>query len=755
MERANYRRRNNEGVISIDPTLPIAQLWMLRLLIPTGQLDQILYGKSRHASSTLLAVQHAFGLVDDSSDFSTDDDEIFQSDNSMKAKNNLSSRRLFCQKLRAIYQKMEAHCSEFTLPPIMSANLDRLSIILGFNTTERTLLEFAVLLRTESALAAVASDFESTNLMQMYRLLTMTINQPEPAIRQALSSRGVLNLSGLLSVDPHQNLQLPDRMHLNINGFANLIQTQESDPIDLLRDIVAQAPAPTLDASDFAHLKQALPLLERHLAHSLSTGRQGVNIYIHGAPGTGKTELGRLLGGVLDCPVFEVSNQDDEGDPVGSVARLRALRAAQSILKNQRAILVFDEAEDVFSQSDLVLSLFKNERGAAHSKKGWMTRTLEENLIPTIWLSNQIGGMDPAFIRRFDMVFELETPPRAQRLKHLRQVTRELVDEQTLTELAAVSSITPAVVARAAEVMAGVLIQDTQPIRTANATSGGSPTPRDAESYWGACTMDPMNPADTLKYLISNTLQAQGHSPLPKRGSQGLPELYDPEFISVDTDVRTLSEGLKYHPEARICFYGQPGTGKTALAHWLAEQLDKPLIIKRASDLLDKYLGQTEQNMAKAFRQAESDDGILLIDEVDSFLQNRIGAHHSWEVTQVNEMLTQMEQFKGIFIASTNIMDGLDPAALRRFDLKISFNPLSHSGSWALFTRYCRHLNLGKPSVNHRLTLEQFSQLTPGDFAAIMRQHRFAPLIDGDALLAALRQEHDLKHPVRNRIGFV
>ena len=84
------------------------------------------------------------------------------------------------------------------------------------------------------------------------------------------------------------------------------------------------------------------------------------------------------------------------------------------------------------------------------------------------------------------------------------------------------------------------------------------------------------------------------------------------------------------------------------------------------------------QNIAKAFSEAEQKGAILVLDEVDSFLQDRSGAYHSWEVTQVNEMLTQMESFQGIFIATTNFMTNLDKASIRRFDMKIEFKPLNY-----------------------------------------------------------------------------
>ncbi|WP_306456501.1 ATP-binding protein [Pseudomonas sp. LJDD11] len=119
-----------------------------------------------------------------------------------------------------------------------------------------------------------------------------------------------------------------------------------------------------------------------------------------------------------------------------------------------------------------------------------------------------------------------------------------------------------------------------------------------------------------------------------------------------------------------ILLYGPPGTGKTAFGRWLAQALGKPLLAKRVSDLVSPYVGMTEQNLAGAFEQAQQQDAVLLLDEVDSFLQDRRKARQSWEITAVNEMLTQMESYRGLFIASTNLIADLDQASLRRFDLQ-------------------------------------------------------------------------------------
>ncbi len=115
---------------------------------------------------------------------------------------------------------------------------------------------------------------------------------------------------------------------------------------------------------------------------------------------------------------------------------------------------------------------------------------------------------------------------------------------------------------------------------------------------------------------------------------------------------------------------------------------------------------------------------ILFLDEVDSLLRDRRQARHSLETTQVNELLQRIEQFPGIFVAATNLMDGLDAAALRRFDFKLHFRPPNASQRLALFAREvfgdaALHAEI-LPAFAHKLN--GMDGLTPGDFANVVCQ---------------------------------
>jgi SpoVK/Ycf46/Vps4 family AAA+-type ATPase len=169
------------------------------------------------------------------------------------------------------------------------------------------------------------------------------------------------------------------------------------------------------------------------------------------------------------------------------------------------------------------------------------------------------------------------------------------------------------------------------------------------------------------------------------------------------------------------------------------------------------YVGGTEKNIANAFNEAKEEGAVLVFDEVDSFLQDRRSAKNSWEVTQVNEMLVQMENFNGIFIATTNLMSGLDQASLRRFDMKLEFGYLKTKQAWKLFKNECKALEI---DINTKESLKQqihtLQNLAPGDFAAAKRQHKFNPIASAQDLLERLKDEIMVKENNREiKMGFL
>jgi SpoVK/Ycf46/Vps4 family AAA+-type ATPase len=250
-------------------------------------------------------------------------------------------------------------------------------------------------------------------------------------------------------------------------------------------------------------------------------------------------------------------------------------------------------------------------------------------------------------------------------------------------------------------------------------------------------------------------MKAQGHPDPTKPTIQIVqPGIYDIGHLNTSADIPQIAANLAKSPSARLCLYGPPGTGKTSFGHWLANEIGQPLLLRKASDLLSPYVGMTEQKIARTFESAKQEGAVLLIDEVDSFLRDRTQTRHSWEVTQINEMLTQIESFPGILIASTNLIDQLDPASMRRFDIKLHFGYLLPEQARLLFTSYCENLGLPQPTPSDLELAATLDVSTPGDFAAVARQHRFQPFRNASGLLQSVIAESEMKTNRSRRIGF-
>lgn len=625
-------------------------------------------------------------------------------------------------KLRQLHAAAERSSCAATVPSCLRNNVARLSRLVGLSDTDCRILEFAVLIHTERVLGSTAEWLGQFTSLKMIQAVSILLDLPDQDVRAALSPQGILAKSGLLSVDRCGTSTLCGKLNLLSDNFADHIYSSDADPVGLLRDTVVPSAAPLLEIVDYAHIGEILQVLRPYLKTSIASGRKGVNVFLHGKPGTGKSQLAKVLAQDLGFELFEVASEDHDGDPVTGDLRLRAFRAAQSVLAQRRAVILFDEVEDVFDDGNNLLG----RKSTAQTRKAWINRTLEENPVPTFWLSNSIGCLDPAFIRRFDMVFELSVPPKRQREHIIQEACADMLDALAIARIAESETLAPAVVTKAASV-----------VRTIRDELGEA------------------SAAKAVEMLIGNTLAAQGHKSIRPSDLNRLPEFYDPCFIHADSDLASVSDGLVQSKSGRLCLYGPPGTGKTAYGRWLAEQLDVPLLLRRASDLISMWLGETEKNIARAFKQAEQEGALLLIDEVDSFLQDRRGAHHSWEVSQVNEMLTQMESFPGVFIASTNLMEGLDQASLRRFDLKVKFDFLKPAQACELLRRHCIGLSLGTPLPEHDSRLRDLPKLTPGDFAAVLRQNRFRPITSASAMVTALEAECAVKEGAKAGIGFI
>ena len=200
-----------------------------------------------------------------------------------------------------------------------------------------------------------------------------------------------------------------------------------------------------------------------------------------------------------------------------------------------------------------------------------------------------------------------------------------------------------------------------------------------------------------------------------------------------------------------LLFYGPSGTGKSELARYIADQLDRKIICKRISDLQSMYVGEGEKNIKRAFQEAEAEEAVLVIDEADSLLFSRDKARHSWEISFTNEFLTQMEKFRGILVCTTNRLDDLDSASLRRFNHKIGFDYLTAEGNLLFYDIFLKSLTFDKLDSISREDLKRIEKLAPGDFKLVRDRYSFHPHSDINhaMLIDALKNESKLKTVLR------
>ena len=208
-------------------------------------------------------------------------------------------------------------------------------------------------------------------------------------------------------------------------------------------------------------------------------------------------------------------------------------------------------------------------------------------------------------------------------------------------------------------------------------------------------------------------------------------------------------------PNMNLLFYGQPGTGKTEYAKYLAQVLCMEIKLKRASDLISCWVGQTEKLIADAFDEAEEDEAILFLDEADSFFYPRKDAMHSWEKTQTNELLTQTENYNGIMICATNMKDGLDEASLRRFKFKVEFKTLAQDGNIEMYKTVLAPLASAKLSEIEEKRVRSLKGLTPGEFRLVADKYSFLESkVLPSQLIQSLMEELKHKPNMGKAIGF-
>ena len=494
-------------------------------------------------------------------------------------------------------------------------------------------------------------------------------------------------------------------------SFAQLIDQASLDDDKIASALAGTLQSASLEPADFVEHGKDFDLLVRLLSGALKTRAKGVNVLIYGPPGTGKTEFARTLAAAVGARLFAVGEADSEGEEPTRLERLSSLNRAQRVLaRSSDSLVLFDEFEDLFAEAATTVT---GQRRAG--SKIFVNRLLEGVTVPVIWTSNSLSGIDPAHLRRMSYVLHMGYPSAAARE---RIAARSAATEGSAQ---AVEGLRPFLLSEPDSASVARIA-----LRTAALAGGGAGDAAAAEES-----------------LLRGLRGGRQLAPARWTGELDL-SLYDAD-ICIEEVIEQLTR-CDAPVDFSLLLSGPPGTGKTALAADVARRLDRPLAVKRASDLLSKWVGGTEANIAEAFADAREEGAVLLFDEADSLLLDRSDARMSWEITQVNELLTWMDNHPLPFIAATNYARRLDPAVFRRFLFKVELRPLSGDMLDRAFERF-----FGGPAP---ADLREIVGLTPGDFAVVKRQLRYRPDVAREEIVYLLRHEAETKPGSTSRIGF-
>ena len=458
---------------------------------------------------------------------------------------------------------------------------------------------------------------------------------------------------------------------------------------------------------DFEHLAKERDVALNILTSAIKNHAKGINILLYGSVGTGKTQFAKLIANKAKCDMYSVSAEFMDKE-ASRKDRLSDLSSKQTILsKSLNSCLLFDEAEDVMNRGF-------TEFGSA--SKAYLNTLIEETPIPIFWTTNNIYDVDPAFLRRMTYTVEFEKLTDDIRLNIWKRVIRKnkfKIDNKKLVELNKNYEIPPSLITNA--------------VKTTKLINGNE---------------------DDFEVFVENVAKVVTKKKNVKKTKEFEMKEYNDNLVNTDLDIKDLTAKIKSCGKLNfsLCLYGEPGTGKSLYARYLAKELRVEVIMKRASDLISKYVGETEQNIADAFAQAKSKKAMLIFDEADSFLQNRNNAVRNWEVSQVNEMLTWMESHEYPFVCTTNLLDTLDEASLRRFTFKIRFDFMTKEQVNTAFDHFFGIKN----------TDVSIKGLTAGDFATVKKKADFLCITDLGELSKMLADEVKVKKSkeLQNVVGF-
>ena len=185
---------------------------------------------------------------------------------------------------------------------------------------------------------------------------------------------------------------------------------------------------------------------------------------------------------------------------------------------------------------------------------------------------------------------------------------------------------------------------------------------------------------------------------------------------------------IEYGKGTTLNFRGPPGTGKTLAANCFANSLGRKLLMVRYDQLQSCWVGGTEKHIQQIFKLAKVKNAVLFFDEADAIALSRASLEKSWEMSQVNTLLKELERFEGVCIFATNFAEKYDSAFERRLTMHINFEMPGKDQQLMILDKL-----LPKKSRDKKMSLEGFNldDLSGGDIKNVaLNAAGFAAKVD-------------------------
>lgn len=607
---------------------------------------------------------------------------------------------------------------------VFARNLDTLAHNLQLSEMELDILAFTVIYHHYSVFETIIDvSIGQTDFSQLPYYLSRITGHPLKECGGILQQDNTLMSAGLLENGRHARLSRRDFNELlTLHQRASKVLLLDGFSIsDLLDSAVRLSQDTDLVPSDYDFISAQRDLVLDYMGAAKTDQIQGACILLDGPPGTGKTEFARLIAKEIGFDAFDINELDEEQEAASVAERLGYFLLAQHMMKGaRRNLLIFDEADAALG-SGLDLN-----RDRWRQSKASINRMLDTLKVPTIWITNHGGSLDPAIARRFDLTIRFHKMPTEAKKKMIEAALPESIETpQWVDQIIRHQEVTPARIEQAKR-LSRLLTKD-----------------QDKDQ------------ADCFFQVLTQNLDIDQKGLFSKKSLSPLD--YCPEVINANEDMGAITSAIGRVQQVRLCLYGPPGTGKTAYAHYLADQCGLKLEEYRASDLLGAFVGQTEANIREMFYACDNPETLLFLDEADSLFRSRQFATRNFEINQVNELLKGLEEYSGVFVACTNLLGELDSAVMRRFDFKIQLDYLKPNQRWGLFQELTKSLNIDLVETEHEQIREKLARLhflTPGDFATLARRGRVLDIgSEPSALITLLEKEMSIKPDCKSSVG--